>query len=179
MLRITSIKRLSLVLLALLLGGCGLTQKVSDGTSSAMKSLFYKQVKTLHLDFSAREALNTDERESGSLSEPVMVRVYELKDSKTFDKAVYEQLVKEGEDTLGDSLLASRDVVIKPGGDANLNMPMHEDAQFVAVVGLFRHPDTEKNHWKLLLTRDDLDPDTARIIEPGDNSLTLLARKDD
>ena len=49
----------------------------------------------------------------------------------------------------------------------------------MAVVGLFRHPDTEKNHWKLLLARDDLDPDTPRIIEPGDNSLTLLARKDD
>jgi len=178
-LRITSIKGLSLLLLPLLLSGCGLTQKISDGASSAMNSVFHKQVKTLHLDFTAREALNTDARESGSLSEPVMVRVYQLRDSKTFDKAVYEQLVNDDEATLGDSLLASRDVVVKPGGDANLNTPMHEEAQFVAVVGLFRHPDTEKNHWKLLLARDDLDPDTPRIIEPGDNSLTLLARKDD
>lgn len=178
MLRITSNKGLSLLLLSLLLSGCGLTQKVSDGTSSAMKSIFYKQVKTLHLDFTAREALNTDARESNSLSEPLMVRVYELTDSKTFDKAVYEQLVKDDEGTLGESLLMSRSVVIKPGGDANLKIPLHEDAQFVAVVGLFRHPDTGKNNWKLLLTRDDLDPDAPRIVEPGDNNLTLLARKE-
>ena len=103
-----------------------------------------------------------------------MIRVYQLRDSKAFDKAVYEQLVKDDEETLGDSVLASRDVVVKPGGDANLNMPMHEEAQFVAVVGLFRHPDTAKNHWKLLLTRDDLDPDEVRVIEPCDNRLTLL-----
>nr|WP_038880722.1 type VI secretion system lipoprotein TssJ [Cronobacter sakazakii] len=163
-----------LLLLPLLLSGCGLTQKISDGASSAINAVFHKQVKTLHLDFTAREALNTDERESGSLSEPVMIRVYQLRDSKAFDKAVYEQLVKDDEETLGDSVLASRDVVVKPGGDANLNMPMHEEAQFVAVVGLFRHPDTAKNHWKLLLTRDDLDPDEVRVIEPCDNRLTLL-----
>ncbi|CCK06844.1 type VI secretion system lipoprotein TssJ [Cronobacter sakazakii] len=172
--RITSIKGLPLLLLPLLLSGCGLTQKISDGASSAINAVFHKQVKTLHLDFTAREALNTDERESGSLSEPVMIRVYQLRDSKAFDKAVYEQLVKDDEETLGDSVLASRDVVVKPGGDANLNMPMHEEAQFVAVVGLFRHPDTAKNHWKLLLTRDDLDPDEVRVIEPCDNRLTLL-----
>ncbi|ELY4599794.1 type VI secretion system lipoprotein TssJ [Cronobacter malonaticus] len=176
--RITSIKGLPLLLLPLLLSGCGLTQKISEGASSAMNSVFHKQVKTLRLDFTAREALNIDERESGSLSEPVMIRVYQLRDSKTFDKAVYEQLINGDEETLGDSLLASRDVVVKPGGDANLNMPMHEEALFVAVVGLFRHPDTAKNHWKLLLTRDDLDPDTARVIEPGNNSLTLLPVKD-
>jgi type VI secretion system protein VasD len=40
----------------------------------------------LHLDFTAREALNTDSRESNSLSESVVVRIYQLKDRKTFDK---------------------------------------------------------------------------------------------
>lgn len=33
----------------LLLTGCGLTQKISDSTSSAVKSVFYKQVNVLHL----------------------------------------------------------------------------------------------------------------------------------
>ena len=44
-------------------------------------------------------------------------------------------------------LLATRDVVVKPGGDTNLDMPMEDEAQFVAVVGLFRHPDMVKNTW--------------------------------
>src|SRR6478609_9305505 len=57
-------------LLALSLTGCGVTQGVADGTKSAYTALFYKKIKVLHLDFTAREALNTDSRESNSLSEP-------------------------------------------------------------------------------------------------------------
>lgn len=176
MLRITS-NRFSYLLLPMLLSGCGLTQSITDSTASVAKSIFYKQVKTLHLDFTAREALNTDARENNPLSEPLLIRVYQLKDQKTFDKTVYEQLVNGGETILGDSLLASHEVIVKPGGDANLTMPMNKQAQFVAVVGLFRHPDREKNHWKLMLARDDLDPDMPRVIVPGSNSLTLLPEK--
>jgi type VI secretion system protein VasD len=41
------------------------------------------------------------------------------------------------------------------------------------VVALFRTPDTQMNTWRLTLTRDDLDPDRARVIELGKNRLTL------
>ncbi|MDV5140756.1 type VI secretion system lipoprotein TssJ [Chimaeribacter arupi] len=177
MLHIASINRFSLLLLPVLLAGCGLTQSLTEETASAANAIFYQQVNTLRLDFTAREALNTDARESGSLSEPLMIRVYQLRDRKAFDKTVYEQLVSGGEGALGETLLASREVIVKPGGDANLTMPMDEQAQYVAVVGLFRHPDREKNHWKQVLTRDDLDPDEPRIIVPGSNSLTLLPEK--
>lgn len=47
-----------------------------------------------------------------------------------------------------------------PGGSVTLNMPMDEDAEFVAVVGLFNRPDMQDNRWRLVLSRDDLDPDT-------------------
>jgi type VI secretion system protein VasD len=40
---------------------------------------------------------------------------------------------------------------------------------------LFRHPDVQRNTWRLTLNRDDLDPDRARVIELGDNQLTLRA----
>lgn len=76
-------------LLAFSLTGCGVTQGIADGTKSAFNAVFYKKIKVLHLDFTAREALNTDTRESNSLSEPVVVRIYQLKDRKTFDKTVY------------------------------------------------------------------------------------------
>ncbi len=52
-------------------------QRVSEGTKSA-STPFYKKINTLHLDFTAREALNTDARENHSLSEPVVVRIYQL-----------------------------------------------------------------------------------------------------
>lgn len=169
----------ALLILPLLLSGCGLTQNVSDGTSSAMKSIFYKQVKNLHLDLTAREALNTDARENTSLSEPVMVQVYQLKDRKTFDKTVYQQLVNDADSALGADLLASRSLVVKPGADTSLDMPVDEKTQYVAVVGLFRQPDQAKNDWKLLLTRDDLDPDKPCIVEASNNRLALQPLKDD
>ncbi len=166
-------------LLAFSLVGCGVTQSVSDGTKSAFNAVFYKKIKVLHLDFTAREALNTDSRESNSLSEPVVVRVYQLKDRKAFDKTVYQQLLKDGDTILKADLLATRDVVVKPGGDANLDMPMEEDAQFVAVVGLFRHPDMVNNTWKQVIGREDLDPDKPRVLEAGNNHLILQPLKDE
>jgi type VI secretion system protein VasD len=176
---LTKNTRWLLPLLAISLSGCGLTQSVSDGTKSAFTAVFYKKIKVLHLDFTAREALNTDARESNSLSEPVVVRVYQLKDRKTFDKTVYQQLLKDGDTILKADLLATRDVVVKPGGDATLDMPMEADAQFVAVVGLFRHPDMVNNTWKQIIQREDLDPDKPRILEAGNNHLTLQPLKDD
>lgn len=167
-----------LPLLAISLTGCGVTQSVTEGAKSAFNAVFYRQIKILHLDFSAREALNTDARESTSLSEPVVVRVYQLRDRQIFDTLVYQQLLNEDETLLKADLLASRDVVMKPGGDVSLNMPVEAEARFVAVVGLFRHPESENNRWKLVLARSDLMPDTARVIEAGDNHLTLIPLKE-
>ncbi|CZV73611.1 type VI secretion system lipoprotein TssJ [Enterobacter asburiae] len=176
---LTKTARWMMTLTALILTGCGVTQSVTDGTKSAFNSVFYKKIKILHLDFTAREALNTDSRENNSLSEPVVVRVYQLKDRKTFDKTVYQQLLQEDASILKDDMLASRNIVVKPGGDASLDMPMEEEAQFVAVVGLFLHPDMTNDTWKQVIKRSDLDPDKPRILEAGDNHLTLQPLKDD
>lgn len=176
---LTNTARWLMPLMALTLMGCGVTQSVTDGTKSAFNAMFYKKIKVLHLDFTAREALNIDARESNSLSEPVVVRVYQLKDRKTFDKTVYQQLLREDDTVLKSDLLATRDVVVKPGGDATLDMPMEEDAQFVAVAGLFRHPDRVNDTWKLVIEREALDPDKPRILEAGNNHLTLQPFRDD
>ncbi|WP_302796419.1 type VI secretion system lipoprotein TssJ [Hafnia paralvei] len=168
----------AVVLSALLLAGCGLTQSVADGTVSITKSIFYKQIKTLHLDFNAREALNTDANDMSALSVPTMVRVYQLRDSKAFEQLDYQSLLVDGDASLKTDLLSSREVVVKPGTGALLNMPMEKEAKFVAVVGLFRMPDTQKNSWRLVIDREDLLPDDPRVIELGNNALSLKPVKD-
>lgn len=168
----------AVVLSALLLAGCGLTQSVADGTVSVTKSIFYKQIKTLHLDFNAREALNTDSNDMSALSVPTMVRVYQLRDSKAFEQLDYQSLLVDGDASLKTDLLSSREVVVKPGTGALLNMPMEKEAKFVAVVGLFRMPDTQKNSWRLVIDREDLLPDDPRVIELGNNALSLKPVKD-
>jgi len=177
-LSISSTKGYYLLLLAVLLSGCGLAQRTSEGTVSTMKAIFYKKISTLHLDITAREALNTDAMESSHISEPVMVRVYQMKDRKAFDLALYQQLVKDDSGVLNGDLLSQHDVVLKSGADEALNLPMDPGAKFVAVVALFRQPDLKKNTWRLVLRRDDLDPDKARTVELGDGWLSLVPLKE-
>lgn len=162
----------SLVMLAAL-GGCGLVQTVADGTASTVKSIFYTQVNTLHLDFSARTALNTQAADMNALSAPTLVRVYQLRDSKAVEQATYDDLLSADDQLLASALLDKRTLVVKPEEGAQLNVPMDKDAQLVTVVGLFRSPDTQLNTWRLTLARDELDPDRARVIELGDERLTL------
>ncbi|MNC84290.1 hypothetical protein D3C75_1387690 [compost metagenome] len=52
-------------------------------------------------------------------------------------------------------------------------MPLNKNTRFVTVVAFLRTPDTQMNTWRLTLTRGDLDPDRARVIELGNNRLSL------
>lgn len=158
-----------------LLAGCGLTQSVTDGTVSLTKSIFYKQIKVLHLDFIPRAASNADGEQ---IPLATMVRVYQLKDRKAVEAANYPTLLNKADAALKDDVLASRSLLVMPDGSVTLNMPMDENARFVAVVGLFNRPDLKESRWRLVLTRDDLDPDKARIIELGDGWLSLITLKE-
>lgn len=164
-------KRLTTLLaLAFTLTGCGLTQSVSDGTKSVANAIFYRQVKTLHLDLEARAALNPDE---DGMPLATDVRVYQLKDRQAFDKADYATLQADAHSVLSAALLAERDTPVRPGSTASLDMPLDEKAQFVAVVAQFRTPDARKNEWRLVLTRDELDPEKARTLVLEGDAMTL------
>lgn len=162
--------------ITLMLTGCGLTQKVTDGTVAVTKSIFYKQIKTVHLDIRAREAVNSNA--SGAALSTV-VRIYQLKDRKTFDTTDYPSLFKADSQAIEADLVAEKDIRLQPGGAVMVDMPMDESAQYVAVAGMFMSPDQANNTWRVVLSRDDLDPDKARVIEAGNNRLTLEALKNE
>jgi len=158
-----------------LLAGCGLKQTVTNGTVNLTKSIFYKKIISLHLDFIPRAAVNAD---GAQMPLATMVRVYQLKDRNSVDAADYQTLLRNADAALKDDVVASKERLVMPTGSVTLNMPMDEEAQFVAVVGLFNRPDLKDNHWRLVLSRDDLDPDKARTIELGDGWLSLVPVKE-
>ncbi|WP_371241578.1 type VI secretion system lipoprotein TssJ [Pantoea sp. KPR_PJ] len=162
--------------ITLMLAGCGLTQKVADGTVTVTKSIFYKQIKTLHLDLQAREDLNSN---AGGVALSTVVRIYQLKDRKTFDGTDYLSLFTADSQAIKADLVAEKDIRLQPGGAVMVDMPMVENAQYVAVAGMFMSPDQMNNTWRVVLSRDDLDPDKARVIEAGNNRLILKALKDE
>ncbi|SYU06367.1 type VI secretion system protein VasD [Klebsiella pneumoniae] len=94
-----------------------------------------------------------------------MVRVYQLRDRKAVDAADYQTLLRRADTVLKDDVLVSKELLVMPNGSVTLNMPMDEEAQFVAVVGLFNRPDQQDNRGRLVLTHDDLDPDKPFTIE--------------
>lgn len=155
------------------LGGCGMVQAVVDSTASAASAMFYKQVKTLHLDFDGRAAMNTDLANMSGLSVATLVRVYQLRDSKALEKVTYDNLLSQGDHVFRGDLLSERTIVIKPGEGVQLSIPLEQEAAFVAVVAMFRSPDTHANAWRLVLSRNDLDPDLPRVVALDDNRLTL------
>lgn len=173
--KITVIKALGgVVLIAALLSGCGLTQKVSDGTVAMTQSIFYKQVKVLHLDIRAREGVNNNA--SGSALSTV-VRIYQLKDRKAFDSTDYASLFATDSEALTADRVAEKDIRVRPGEAITVDMPMEKDAQFVAVAAMFLSPDEQKNSWRLVLSREDLDPDAARLIELNQQAINLKPLK--
>ncbi|SUG34691.1 Uncharacterized protein conserved in bacteria [Salmonella enterica subsp. arizonae] len=107
------------------------------------------------------------------------MRIYQLKDRKTFDTTDYLSLFKADSQAIKADLLAEKDIRLQPGGAVTVDIPMEDSAQYVAVAGMFMSPDQENNTWRVVLSRDDLDPDKARVIEAGNNQLTLKALKDE
>ncbi|KAB0876494.1 type VI secretion system lipoprotein TssJ [Cronobacter muytjensii] len=151
--------------------GCGLTQKVTDGAVSVTQSLFYKQVKTLHLDLRAREGVNNN---ASGASLATVVRIYQLKDRKAFDSTDYPSLFADDSQAISADLVGEKDIRLRPGEALTLDIPMEEGTRYVAVAGMFMAPDQATNSWRVVISRDELDPDAPRIIEASDNRLKLL-----
>jgi type VI secretion system protein VasD len=173
--------RLTLITLAsaLMLSACGAWQTVSDASSSAYHAVFFKQVKVLNIDLSARDALNADD---AGRPTSVAVRVYQLKDRKLFDQASYDDLLKNDRTVLAQDLQDSMAAVLNPGASASLSQPMQADTKYVAVVALYRNPGTG-NGWKYVIEKKKLDADKPlklrlldQILLVGGDSGTQSAR---
>jgi type VI secretion system protein VasD len=154
---------------ALMLSACGAWQSVSDASSSAWHTVFFKQVKVLNIDLSARDALNAD---GAGRPTSVAVRVYQLKDRKLFDQASYDDLLKNDRNVLAQDLQGSMAAVLNPGASASLSQPMLGDTKYVAVVALYRNPGTGSG-WKYVIGKNRLDADKPLKIKLLDQ--TILA----
>lgn len=170
-------KYLSLISLLVMIGtlnGCGLTQSISDGSVALANSMMYKQIKTLHLDFLARPAINNDEQ---GQPHTVVIRVYQLKERKQFDNASYASLFNGDSNVLTDDVLVQRDIRLRPDENTVLDMPLEPDVRYIAVAGMFISPNDNANTWRRVLKREELDAVSARQIEVSLQHLVLLPIK--
>ncbi|WP_330988369.1 type VI secretion system lipoprotein TssJ [Burkholderia territorii] len=160
---------ISTVASVMLLSGCGAWQAVSDASSSTYHAVFFKQVKVLNIDLSAREALNPDD---AGRPTSVAVRVYQLKDRKMFDGASYEDLLKNDRTVLAQDLQTSMASVMNPGASASLTQPMQADTKYVAIVAFYRNPGNGDG-WKYVIEKKKLDADKPLKLELVDQLLIV------
>ncbi|MDR6204734.1 type VI secretion system protein VasD [Paraburkholderia graminis] len=158
------------ILSTVALSGCGAAQAVGDGTVDAAKWAFTAQVKTMNVDLSSRALLNADAK-GQSLS--TVVRFYQLKDARTFEQLNYSELQSNDLNLLKADLLATKDVVQRPGASASLAEPMNPDAQVVGVVAFFREP-AQDRLWKLAIQKKQWKKTDPVKIEASGNELVLM-----
>lgn len=157
----------TLLAASLLLSACGAWQTVSDSTASAYHAVFFKQVKVLNVDLTARASINPDE---AMRSTSVAVRVYQLKDRKLFDKASYEDLLKSDKTVLAQDLQASVATVVNPGASASLSQPMQPDTEYVGIAAFYRDPDSNGT-WRRVVPKKKLSADAPLKLELVDREL--------
>ncbi|MCX8655681.1 type VI secretion system lipoprotein TssJ [Gilliamella sp. B2840] len=167
-------KRINLFIICLLticLSGCGIAQSVTKGASSLGNSIFSWDIKTLHLDITARAELNLDDEEKSS---PVVIRIYQLTKDDAFKSASYQNLVDQDNDELKATLLDTKEIVLKPNTSVSIEVPFDDRAKFAAVVALYKEPNLKEDSWRLILKRSDLHITKARKIEASKYTIKIV-----
>lgn len=129
------------VLLPGFLTACGAWQSVKDTTTETTRAVFIAKVKQMTLVIASRAALNQD---PSGVSLPVVLRIYQLKDSKAFSTASYTQLLSGTGDVFNADILARTEVTLSPAATLTLSEPMSDDARYIGVVAFFPRPDERR-----------------------------------
>ncbi len=95
------------------------------------------------LRVAASADVNPDGRNRAS---PILVRVYALKSTGTFDSADFFSLFEKDQATLGGELVQREELLLKPGDSKPLQMKLSADVKAIAVMGAYR--DLERARWR-------------------------------
>lgn len=88
-------------------------------------------------------AMNVDAQ---GLASPVLLRVYLLKGTTTFQGADFFSLFERDQATLGGDLLAREEMHLRPGQSLSFSRELTADARAIAVFAAFR--DLERSRWR-------------------------------
>ncbi|MGS0897385.1 type VI secretion system lipoprotein TssJ [Burkholderia stagnalis] len=159
-----NIRRVAVVTLTVAsMSGCGAWQSVKDTAVDTTRAVFIAKVKRMNLVIESRSALNQNEQ---GQSLPVVVRVYQLKDAKVFERAGYAQLLDDDRALLKADLLGRMETTLGPDAATKLSAPMADDAQVVGVAGFFR--DQAGAEWQRVIPKAQWKKtDPVRLIVTG------------
>ena len=114
---------------------------------------------TLSFNVVASGSINPDIRRRPS---PVVIRIYELKNSAVFESADFVSLYDKDAAVLGADIVSRDEFVLKPSEIKTVNKALASDTKFVAVFAAFR--DLERAKWR-----------AVAAVLPNKNNLVTIA----
>ena len=117
-----------------------------------------KSAKTTPIHFVVEADQLVNPNESGDPS-PVVVRIYELKATSTFNQAQFFDLLDNDAKVLGPDLVAKRELELKPGDRADFKRDTPVETRYVGVMAGFRTGDSSQ--WRKTA---DIEPERNNSI---------------
>ena len=71
----------------------------------------------------------------------VVVRIYQLKDRRSFESASFEELWKKDYQILGNDLVMKEEITMDPAYQRHIELPRHDQAEYLAAMAVYRQPD--------------------------------------
>jgi type VI secretion system protein VasD len=179
--------RAAALLAMLMLTGCQTVGKLGEGLGNmgdkALETIGFKKpeapqlpelpesakpARRMKLKLAASDSLNVD---SSGRSLSLVVRVYKLRSTTAFLNAPYETFgnnAKEKE-ALADELIESREIVLLPGQQQQINERWAREATHVGIVALFRAPAPQR--WRYAFELETFQLDQGFVL--GAHACTL------
>ena len=125
----------------------------------------------VRLNLSASADLNANNHNEAL---PVIVRVYQLADVKTFRHASFDQLWKADELILGADLVDKTELTVKPNAKLDYEFVQADGAKYIALFVLFRNVEASNWRWLHKLNSGALSFDTEFDIQLLNNKIYYL-----
>ena len=131
-------KLISMIVSLLIFTGCGVQKMLKESVGIGLANL--------HLY--PADMMNVDDNQNPL---PTIVRIYQLKSKYKMEKAGFKTIWRNDKETLDDDLLEKQEITVYPGKNREIGIEKKENARYIAIVAIFRKPDTETNLWKQII----------------------------
>jgi len=125
----------------------------------------------VRLNLSASADLNSNNHNEAL---PVIVRVYQLADVKTFRNASFDQLWKADELILGLELVDKQELTVKPNAKLDYEFVQADGANYIAMFAMFRNVEASNWRWLHKLNSGTLSLDTEFDIQLLNNKIFYM-----
>jgi type VI secretion system protein VasD len=111
----------------------------------------------VNLKISSAANLNADANGAGA---PVMLRIYQLRETSAFNSADFFSLFDKDQATLGSEMARKQELLIKPNDQQTLSLQLESDIKALGVFAAFRQLDSAQ--WRAL---NPVDAHQTRSVE--------------